>query len=227
MAEGKVLQEVIVKATIKTPLEMMDEKYSSGIFRGGEDYQFDITNDPLAKSAGDIFAYLVAKVPGLIVNRTGSGVSYFIWRGGSPIFYIDETRIGDNTLTGLSISNIAYIKIFRPPFSGAPFGGTYGAIALYTKRVNDAVPTGNKDDIIIGYTAIRQFYSPNYEVSDAQHERKDLRSTLYWDPNVTTAPGNNKAIFSFYNNDVSRALRVIIEGISRDGKLTHHEEIIK
>jgi hypothetical protein len=226
MAEGKILEEVIVKAIKKTPLETMDEKYSSGMFRGGDDYQFDITNDPLAKSAGDIFAYLTAKVPGLIVNRDGIS-SYLSWRGGSPLFYIDETRVSDTMLTGMSLSSIAYVKIFRPPFSGGPFGGTFGAIALYTKRGDDAVPTGHKDEIMYGYTPIRQFYSPNYEVSDAQQERKDLRTTLYWNPNVTTAPGNNKAIFSFFNNDVSSALRVIIEGISREGKLTHYEEIIK
>ena len=225
-AEGKVLKEVIVKATIKTPLQTMDEKYTSGMFRGGDNYQFDITNDPLAISAADIFAYLAAKVPGLIVNRAGRP-SYLSWRGGSPMFYIDEMRVNDSTLTGVSLSNIAYLKIFRPPFFGAPFGGTFGAIAIYTKRGDDAAPTGNKDDIMYGYTAIRQFYSPNYEVSDMQHERKDLRTTLYWNPNITTAPGNNQAIFSFFNNDVSRALRVVIEGISREGKLTHHEEIIK
>ena len=226
MAEGKVLEEVIVKTTIKTPLQSMDEKYSSGMFRGGDNYQFDITNDPLAISAVDIFAYLTAKVPGLIVNRGGSS-SYLSWRGGSPLFYIDEMRVSDSTLTGMSLSSIAYLKIFRPPFYGAPFGGTFGAIAIYTKRGDDTAPTGNKDDIIYGYTTIRQFYSPNYEVSDVQRDRKDLRTTLYWNPNVATAPGNNKAILSFFNNDVTRALRVVIEGISREGKLTHHEEIIK
>ena len=227
MAEGEILKEVIVKATIKTPLQRMDEKYSSGMFRGGDDYQFDITNDPLAKSAGDIFDYLTAKVPGLMVNRDGPSSS-LSWRGGSPLIYIDETRVIDtNMLTGMSLSSIAYLKIFRPPFSGGPFGGTFGAIALYTKRGDDAAPTGHKDEIMYGYTPIRQFYSPNYEVSDAQQERKDLRTTLYWNPNVTTVPGNNNAILSFFNNDVSRALRVIIEGISREGKLTHYEEIVK
>ena len=226
MAEGKVLKEVIVKAIIERPIQVMDEKYTSGMFRGGDNYQFDITNDPLAISAVDIFAYLTAKVPGLIVNRDGPS-SYLTWRGGSPVFYIDEMRVSDTTLTGMNLSNIAYLKIFRPPFSGAPFGGTFGAIGIYTKRGDDAAPTGNNDDILYGYTAIRQFYSPNYEVSGAQDERKDLRTTLYWNPNITTAPGSNQTIFSFFNSDESSAFRVVIEGISRDGKLTHHEAIIK
>jgi hypothetical protein len=224
--EGELLKEVIVTSTIKKPLELMDEKYSSGMFRGGDNYQFDITNDPLAKSSGDIFAYLVARVPGLLVNRGANGAS-LSWRGGSPLFYIDEVRVGDSTLTGMSLSSIAYLKIFRPPFSGAPFGGTYGAIAMYTKRGYDAAPTGNKEMTMYGYTSIHQFYSPNYEITDAQQERKDFRTTLYWNPNVATAQGNNKAILSFYNNDVSRSFRVIIEGISREGKMTHHEEVIR
>ena len=226
MAAGYVLKEVIVKTTKKTPLQVMDEKYTSGMFRGGDNYQFDITKDPLAIGSVDIFAYLTAKVPGLLINRDGRP-SYLIWRGGSPLFYIDEMRVNDSTMTGMSLSSIAYIKIFRPPFFGAPFGGTFGAIAIYTKRGDDAGPTGREDNIIYGYTAIRQFYSPNYDELDAQQERNDLRTTLYWNPNVTTLPGSSQLTFSFFNNEISRAFRVVIEGISSDGKLTHHEEIIK
>lgn len=204
----------------------MDEKYSSGMFRGGDNYQFDITNDPLAKSAGEIFAYLVGKVPGLNINWNGNS-SYLSYRGGSPLFYIDEMRVSDSTLAGLSLSNVAYLKIFRPPFSGGSFGGTYGAIAIYTKRGNERVLTPDNEQVLYGYNEIRQFYSPNYEMADRQPDRNDYRTTLYWNPNVITAPGNNKAVLSFFNNDVSRVFRIVIEGISREGKLTHYEEIIK
>jgi hypothetical protein len=31
----------------------------------------------------------------------------------------------------------------------------------------------------------------------------------------------------FYNNDVSKAFRVVIEGISKEGLVTHHEEVIE
>lgn len=225
-SEGKVLKEVVVKTTRKTALQTMDEKYTSGMFRGGDNYQFDIINDPLAISSTDIFTYLTAKVPGLLVNRDGNH-SYLSWRGGSPMFYIDETRVSDSTLGGMSLSNIAYLKIFRPPFAGAPFGGTFGAIAIYTKRGDDVVPSGNKENIMVGYTAIRQFYTPNYETPDASTVQQDVRTTLYWNPNITTAPGNNQSTFTFYGNDVTKAFRVVIEGISRDGRLTHQTVIVK
>jgi hypothetical protein len=41
-----------------------------------------------------------------------------------------------------------------------------------------------------------------------------------------TAPGKSKFQFSFYNNDVTEAFRIIIEGMTREGKLARYEEVL-
>ena len=51
--------------------------------------------------------------------------------------------------------------------------------------------------IVIGYTAQKEFYSPNYDTYDVRNEEKDIRTTLYWAPTIinksrTTIPfGSN------------------------------------
>ncbi|MEO7393435.1 MAG: hypothetical protein ABIU11_00755 [Chitinophagaceae bacterium] len=226
--EGKVLETVVLKAKTKTPLQVMDEKYTSGLFGGGDGYQFDMVNDKLAFTSPNIFTYLQGKVAGLNISTAGSTPS-LQWRGGTPLLFLDESPADASLLSSINVSDVAYIKVFRPPFFGAS-GGSGGAIAIYTRRGDDAqnVPgKGLASNNISGYSTIRQFYAPNYSSFNATNERKDLRTTLYWNPQVVTTRLNNKAVLTFYNNDVSKKFRVIIEGMSKDGRLMHLEQIME
>ena len=55
-----------------------------------------------------------------------------------------------------------------------------------------------------------------------------MRTTLYWKPQIVTTPKKNKITLVFYNTDVfSKALRIVVEGMSKDGQLTHFEQIIE
>ena len=85
---------------------------------------------------------------------------------------------------------------------------------------------GLSSNTVSGYTPIRQFYSPNYGSFNAANEKRDIRTTLYWNPLVVTTGAKNKVKLSFYNNDVSKSFRVIIEGMSSDGRLVHIEQIM-
>jgi hypothetical protein len=44
---------------------------------------------------------------------------------------------------------------------------------------------------------------------------------------VVTTPLKNKVKLSFYNNDVSKSFRVVIEGITKDGQLVRLEQIME
>jgi uncharacterized protein YfaS (alpha-2-macroglobulin family) len=46
----------------------------------------------------------------------------------------------------------------------------------------------------------------------------DFRSTIYWNPNVTTDKDGNAA-FEFYNADGKGSYRVIVEGIDSNGNI--------
>ncbi|MBL7745128.1 MAG: hypothetical protein JNN00_16760 [Chitinophagaceae bacterium] len=224
----KTLENVTVRSKGKTPVQLMDEKYASGLFSGGDGYQFDLLNDPLAVSSVNIFNYLQGKVAGLQVN-TGSNPPTLQWRGGSPQLYLDEVATDANFISSISVNDVAYIKVFRPPFMGG-FNGGNGAIAIYTRRGDDVKQEPGKglaNHKIFGYTAIKEFYSPNYSTFKQGNEQRDLRTTLYWNPSVILAPQKRETVLRFYNNDVSKAFRVVIEGMTTDGRLAHIEQIME
>ncbi|MEO9070420.1 MAG: hypothetical protein ABI261_05265, partial [Ginsengibacter sp.] len=225
---GKVLATVTIKANPKSKLEEMDKKYTSGLFSGGDDYQFNLLNDPFALSAQDIFQYLQGKVAGLQI--TPGNPPSLSWRGGTPQLYVDEVATQADMAATIPVTDVAYIKVFRPPFVGGFGGGSGGAIAIYTRRGDDAQQgnaKGLSNNSVSGYTAIRQFYSPNYENPGDENDKKDLRSTLYWNPSVVTVPGKSKVLLSFFNNDVTNAFRVVIEGMTKDGRLAHVVQIMQ
>lgn len=226
--EGKTLQNVTLKAKTKTPIQLLDEKYASGMFGGSDGYQFDLINDKLAGISPSIFTYLQSKVPGLSINVAGQ-TPELQWRGGTPLLFLDEVPSDADFLSSINVNDVAYIKVFRPPFYGAGGGGS-GAIAVYTRRGGDIQNTPGKglsSNSVSGYSMIRQFYSPVHSSFTPANDLKDLRTTLYWNPQVITTPQKNSAKLTFYNNDVTKAFRVIIEGITKDGQLVRIEQIME
>ncbi|MGN6531222.1 MAG: hypothetical protein ACTHK0_05675 [Ginsengibacter sp.] len=224
--KGKVLATVNIKAKPKSTLDEMDKKYTSGMFSGGDANEFDLVNDPFANSSLDIFQYLQGKVAGLQINTTSSPPT-LTWRGGTPQLYVDEMNTSPDMVSSIPVSDVAYVKVFRPPFMGGIGGGSGGAIAIYTRKGGDQKQEPGKglsNNSVSGYTAIRQFYSPDYESLSPDNDRKDLRTTLYWNPSVVTVPGQNKVTLKFFNNDITDAFRVVIEGMTKDGRLAHVEQ---
>jgi hypothetical protein len=230
----KTLESVTVRGRVKTDAEKLDEKYASGMFSGGDAYTFDLINDPYAVSMMDIFQYLQGKVAGLqIVTGNGpGGAPSLSWRGSSPSLYLNEMQVDASQLQSTPVSDVAMVKVFRPG-SGVGFGGgAGGVIAVYTKKGgdekrSDANFKGLDRALLTGYSPVKEFYAPNYSESSAQNEQEDLRTTLYWKPFVLTDKDNKKVNILFYNNDITKKIRIILEGINEDGKLSHVEKIIQ
>jgi hypothetical protein len=110
------------------------------------------------------------------------------------------------------------------------YGGANGAIAIYTRKGGDQTISkggGLSSNTVAGYTPIKQYYSPNYDRFDPRNDRLDIRTTLYWNPLLSTNSKNNTIKLNFYNNDVTSSFRVVIEGITKDGLLTHYEQIME
>lgn len=228
LAKGTTLQGVTVTTKAKSPLQKMDEQYASGLFQGSDAYQFDLTSDPTANSYPSVFAYLQGKVAGLQITTSGSNAS-LSWRGGTPTVYLNEMPTDVSQLSSMSMADVGYIKVFRPPFMGG-FNGANGAIAVYTRKggPNKSEPgKGLPYKNVIGYTVMKEFYSPNYASIDPRNEAEDIRSTLYWNPMILTTSENHRIILDFFNNDVSDAFRVIVEGVSKDGRITHVEKVVE
>jgi len=231
LLEGTTLAGVTVKSKTKSAEQLMDEKYTSGLFSGGNSRNFDVMSDPVAQSSMNVFTYLQGRVAGLqISNATGGGTPSLSWRGSTPQVYLNEMNTDVSLLQSTSMADVAYIKVFQPPFFGGFGGGAGGAIAVYTKKGGDVKQEPGKGlpfKIVWGYSTIKEFYSPDYATLDQKNELPDVRSTLYWNPYVLTTQENHKIRLSFFNNDVTDKIRVIVEGVSKDGKLTHIEQVFE
>ncbi len=64
----------------------------------------------------------------------------------------------------------------------------------------------------------KQFYKPKYAVKNTAMRLPDLRSTIDWEPNITTGI-NGEARVWFYTADKSSTYTVIIEGADMNGNL--------
>jgi hypothetical protein len=229
--KGKVLATVKIKSKIKSNIEVINEKYTSGLFSNENATKLDLLDDPIASSYTDIVSYIEGKVAGLTFDHV---VSKFLWmrnRSGEngPALYLNEMATTYDMISSIPVANVAYIKVFRPGFVGGAGSGTGGAIVIYTKLGGDGKPLSGKgldNNLVSGYTVVREFYSPDYDAI-VESDKKDLRSTLYWNPSVTTSAFQNKVTLTFYNNDVSDSFHVIIEGMNKEGQLTHIEKEIK
>ena len=216
------LKEVVVKAKVKTPIQILDEKYARGIFSGGDGFAFDLSTDPSAVGSIDVLSYLQAKVPGLSISVSGMQASAS-WRGSKTDFFLNEMNTQIESIQSLPINDIAYIKAMRPPFFGSIGGGSGGAVAVYTKKgkSNNDVNINSKGMeyvVLGGYSVFKEFYSPNYE-KPAENFEEDNRTTLYWNPYVLTNKKNPRIRLEFFNNDLSKKLQVVLEGMNANGKL--------
>ena len=70
------------------------------------------------------------------------------------------------------------------------------------------------------------FYSPRYRVNDLNNKLPDLRSTIYWNPNVVTDK-NGEATVRFYTADGFSNYSVIAEGADLKGKIGYQTGSIK
>jgi hypothetical protein len=227
----KTLQEVIIKAKVKSNAQALDERYASGLFAGGDAQVFDFLNDPAALGGIDIISYLQGRVAGLMINRSGASTT-MSWRGATPDLYLDQMQVGADFIQSINVQDIAMVKVFRPPFFGSMGGGSGGAIAIYTKKGGDFKGDNSKSSksmqssLLVGYTRFKEFFNPQYE-NPAENNDTDIRTTLYWNPYVITNKKSPRFKVQFFNNDISKRLQIVLEGVNADGKITRVVKILE
>lgn len=100
-------------------------------------------------------------------------------------------------------------------------------INIYTHSKNGLFgikPTsGITKNRISGFTPTMEFYAPKHEdLTLEEWKEPDLRSVVYWNPNIQT-DSNGNAQIEFYNADYTGDMLVIVEAISKDGKIGYYE----
>lgn len=121
-------------------------------------------------------------------------------------------------------SDIETIEVLR--FSSASMygmGGGNGALIITTKQgggtaSKDIASIGILPIAPIGFYKAREFYSPKYDNTNLNNKQKDLRTTIYWKPELVTDKNGN-ASFDYYNADGIGTYKVVIEGIDNKGNL--------
>jgi hypothetical protein len=216
------LQEVVVKTKAKSNVQLLEEKYASGLFSGGDGYSFDLGEDGKIAGGIDILTFLQGRVAGLMISGSGSGAT-LNWRGAVPDLYLNEMRAQVDMIQGVSIQDIAFVKVFRPPFFGSNGGGAGGAIAIYTKKGTDgrkADPNakGLEYTILGGYSRFKEYASPNYDKAEPSFD-PDNRTTLLWSPFILTNKKSPRIKLNFFNNDFSKKFLLVLEGVNSEGKL--------
>ncbi|MEO7263494.1 MAG: hypothetical protein ABIW38_01215 [Ferruginibacter sp.] len=233
----KTLQTVVVKSGgwhnwKNDPLFKLDEKYTVGLFRGGVSVDaFDVLHDDMAEAAIDIYNYIGYKSHYVFLVYK-KGVKTLTSRNGVPFVFVNEQKVDFSFLETISISDVAYIKIIESYFGERNDNGIYGpAVSIYLKKGDDLIDRRTKDtDLksikIAGYSPLKEFYSPDYSLSNTTMGT-DARTTLLWQPYIFTDANNHKVPITFYNNDFTKKIRIVLEGINAEGKMIHIEKIIE
>ncbi len=206
------------------------EPLTDGHFRlyGEPDHSFTITNDDW--TFANILDYLEARVPGVVI--TGEEIS--IRAGfGNPLLLVDGLEVDWDYVKYLPIGDIDKIEILKNSANMAIYGaqGGNGVISILTKigygEFNHYyvrnVP-GRITPRIKGFQQPRQFYSPQYTWFNQDDPIPDLRSTLYWNPNIYFNEGEAKV--EFFTGDKPARYQIIVEGISKNGKIIYGTNLL-
>ncbi|WP_439506335.1 hypothetical protein [Sediminibacterium sp.] len=225
----KTLEDVVVTTRVKSRIEIMDEKYATGMFTS-DGIKFDIAGDNSAMMMPSVFAYLQGRVAGLQVRLDEFGTPTITWRGDNTAVFLNEVQLQDTrVLNNIPMADVAFVKVFRPPFYGAYLGGSGGAIVVYTKKGDEP---RNYDFANLRRVKLEGYSRPtNWETSlvyddDRKKPNKDIRKTLYWNPSIQLDKEVGAFKFQFNNNDITTRYRVIAEGFNKEGKLIRYESIV-
>ena len=140
---------------------------------------------------------------------------------------VDGVYVDPGYLNVLNYIEVQSIEVLRNAGSTAIYGGRGGSgVLVITTRNgddNDDYPApiygrGITTYYPKGYYKARTFYSPRYDDPKTNKQLADLRTTIFWKPNLITGK-DGKTTFGFFNAGTPGMYRVVIEGIGGDGNI--------
>lgn len=138
----------------------------------------------------------------------------------SPFIYLDDVPLTDfSLLLNYNLDSVDEIYINKMGY-GAGINGANGTIRIYSKTPSSGSGTGIKiksKPFVVkdGFQPFSPYENPKYENI---HDQSFLKfGTIHWKPNVETDE-NGEFNFSIPNLH-QKSVKIIIEGISSDGRL--------
>ncbi len=137
-------------------------------------------------------------------------------------FYVDGMNVDQGYAANLPVEDIEVVEVLKDAALTTIYGSSgYGGIMLITtKRGTKNGPNktpGVQSLMVKGFEATKEFYSPKYTPT-ITNSKSDLRSTIYWNPNLITDK-DGKTTIDFFNSDGVGFYKVVVEGINADGKI--------
>ncbi|GAA4461433.1 hypothetical protein GCM10023189_36930 [Nibrella saemangeumensis] len=189
----------------------------------------------------NLYEMIHGRLTGVTVTREGAaqarsykvfirGVSSFN-SGMQPLYLMDGVPIHDpdgTVLMKYNSSDIERIEVLKHGGTAGMYGvrGGNGVIAFYTKSRRSMQSSmksqaGMTPIQFIGYPSVqREFYVPRYDLEGTTGSMSgpvDSRDVLYWKPMMQT-DSQGRSQLRFPLSDVVRTLRVVIQGITADGR---------
>ena len=192
--------------------------YADQVFYGSELRGGGSLTDQLAgQLRGVVFSRGAAY---LTMNTLGDGTH----RPTQMTVVLDGVQTRGLNLNDLNPTEIATIEVLKSGNTSMyGLSGSGGVLVITTKRPGE-IEVDNSPDLnainvsVMGFYKAREFYSPKYGVADTSNTGQDLRTTVFWKPDVFTDKDGN-ASFNFYNADLKGIYRVVVEGIDENGNL--------
>ena len=157
-----------------------------------------------------------------------------------PLVLIDDIVVNDmmggpaaqiEALNPVEIENIEVTKYGN----GAAYGarGGNGVISIHTRNGSSGgssiVSWYDKNMLQpirkAGFSATKKFNSPDYSTPENTTSVPDYRSTIYWNPSLTT-DGKKLTSISFFAADLPTQYRIVVEGVTASGKAVRGEKIL-
>ena len=211
LGKGTMLSEVKIKARKSEP-SAMSARY------GFPDY---VLHGKEIGLGSQLAFKLMYRIPGVAIV-SGDGIHYYAKL--RTVMSKKRMRIvldGMEMPVGFDLNSLSAVTIDKiESMSNSNDPDTVGVLAITTKyglQPEDIISTGFLAITAKGFYKARKFYSPKYE-STIPGKFADLRTTIYWKPEVITDKDGN-ATFEYFNADGKGTYRVVIEGIDNKGNL--------
>lgn len=150
---GATLSTVVVKGKLKTAEAKVEEEQVSGFFKSDRAMNFSGFEGEFSGYL-NIFDYLRSRVPGLEITQQAEEFGTYVvtYRYETPVYFIDEIQVDLESMINFPMSEIALIKVYRPPFLGSLFGGSGGAIAIYSKKAKTGYQRYRNKFVVYGFS---------------------------------------------------------------------------
>ncbi|MDB5001563.1 MAG: hypothetical protein JWR76_2640 [Mucilaginibacter sp.] len=199
-------------------------KYSSNLNGPGNADQILLARDLQNMACFRITDCLQGRLLGVVFRN---GIPFSTRSYNRPMqVIIDGAYVEPSFLNNVNYNDVQAIEVLRNAGSVGIYGGRggNGVIIVTTKRGDENEYTGPITGRGIkvlypkGYLKARTFYSPQYDKSGENKQLADLRTTIFWKPDVLTG-NNGKTSFEYFNAGTKGNYRVVIEGIDSDGNI--------